>query len=111
MKLPTLAPKPSTATWYVVPAVALKLILLRDPQALSFAATWVSVLTELPVYAARVVSKFVPPQVSSLTVPLVAGVKAYQSEFSGIDTPAWLGSPVSPVAAVFEPVLEPVPAI
>ena len=65
----------------------------------------------MPVYAARVVSKLVPPQVSSLTVPVLAAVKAYQTEFSGTETPAWSGSPVSPVALEFEPVREPVPVI
>jgi hypothetical protein len=88
-----------------------KLILLRVPQALSFDAIGVSAFTTLPVYAARVVSKLVPPQVSSLTVPVVAAVKRYQTELSGSEMPAWLGSPDSPVALVFEPVLEPVPAI
>src|SRR5439155_5097010 len=97
------APLPSSATWYVVPAVARKVILLPVPQASSFAATCVSVSTELPVYAARVVLKFVPRQVSNLTVLVLDSVNAYQTEFSGIETPAWLGSPVSPVASEFEP--------
>src|SRR6188472_2681166 len=72
----------------------------------SFDATSVSALTLLPVYAASVVS-YDAVHVSNRIRRVDVGVNVYQTEFSGTETPAWLGSPVSPVAVVVSPLRVP----
>ena len=90
-----------------MPALAVKVIELCWPHESSFEVTGVSALTAAPVYAASTVLR-PEPQVVIVALDVVVGVSRYQTELSGVETPAWLGSPTSLVAASFVPATVPV---
>src|SRR6266567_293813 len=71
----------------------------------SLLTTRLRLATLLFVYTASKVSKLLPT-VSKITVPLVAGVHRYQTDFPPA-FPAWSGSPASLVAPTLEPFVAP----
>ena len=78
------------------------------PQESLFDVTAVSALTADPVYAASTVLKPEPQVVIVATLSL-ARLSLYQTEFNGVETPPWSGSPASPVAPTVLPVNVPPP--